>query len=169
MKTALLVVDCQNWFINEHTRRIPARIASLIKARKFDFVLFSKYVFSKDSPFARVRSGQALSDPRDTDIMPELSPMASKGKVFVKNTFSCLKCRPLARFLKKNKVSRLYICGFDTDGCVLATAVEAFDLCYDVKVIADLCASHNGLELNKWALEIIRRNIKGALVNSSDL
>lgn len=171
MKTALLVTGAQKWSLNEHTKEVPPRIAAFIRSgkRKFDFVLFSRYVFSEDSPFARVIRQPQFIKPEHTDIMPELASIAADGKVFVRHTFSDFKNPAFVGFLNKNLISRLYVCGFETDGCVLADALEAFDRGLEVYVIGDLCASRHGREYNERALGIIGRNMKGALVNSEKL
>jgi nicotinamidase-related amidase len=51
----------------------------------------------------------------------------------------------------------LVICGIDSDACVLATAFEAFDLGYHVKINFDLTYSSN--DLHKAAQLIAERNI----------
>lgn len=48
-------------------------------------------------------------------------------------------------FLKKNKVSELFICGLATDYCVKFTALDAVELGYKTFLLEDLC---RGVELN---------------------
>ncbi|KKQ34360.1 MAG: Isochorismatase hydrolase family protein [Microgenomates group bacterium GW2011_GWA2_37_6] len=63
-------------------------------------------------------------------------------------------------FLKKHNISRLFLCGIDTDSCVLASAYDAFDLGYEVKVIKNLCKSHSGDDFDNAAMKIIDKSIQ---------
>ncbi|HCR80872.1 MAG TPA: hypothetical protein DIV47_00085 [Candidatus Pacebacteria bacterium] len=51
------------------------------------------------------------------------------------------------------------MCGIDTDACVLASAYEAFDLGYEVKVLKDLSRGHDGQEYVAAARKLIDINI----------
>lgn len=62
--------------------------------------------------------------------------------------------------MKENNITKLFLCGLDTDGCILASAYEGFDLNYDIEILRDLCLSHSGNELNNSALDIIEKNLQ---------
>jgi nicotinamidase-related amidase len=169
MKNAILIVDTQKFFINKFTKDIPDKIANFLKEHTFDYIIFFKFIFSKDSSFAKFIKNPRLIHSEDTDIVPELEKFITKNNVFVKSTFSSFKSEKLLNFLKKNRIEKLYICGFDTNACVFATAIEAFDLGFDVKVIQDLCASHSGKKYHKDAVEMLKRNAKDILINRAQL
>lgn len=52
-KSLLLVVDCQNDFINSHTKPIVSKINNLINKNQFDFIAFTKFINSENSVFYR--------------------------------------------------------------------------------------------------------------------
>jgi len=162
----ILLIDVQNFFINNFTKDIPREIASYLNKENFDFVIFTKFVYSNNSPFSKIIKSPKLINPSDTDIVIELSSFATKSNTFIKSTFSIFRSKKFLKFLKGKGVDTLYICGFDTDGCVITTAVEAFDRGYNVRVLEDLCASHHGRKYHNDAIKIIEKNRVGLIVNS---
>ncbi len=60
MRTALLVVDVQNGFIDQFARHIPARITNLIQRDEHSPVLVTRFVNIVE-PFAGL--GQDVSQP----------------------------------------------------------------------------------------------------------
>ena len=56
-------------------------------------------------------------------------------------------------------LSKIYLCGIDTECCVLKTAFDLFENEYDVYVLQDYCACSKGIERHNNALQILRRNI----------
>lgn len=168
MKKALLVIDVQNYFINEHTKYIPSKIASFIERGRFEFVLFFRFVNSDSSNFVRDLKWKQMFASPDIDIVQELQKFTIDTNVFSKTSFSALQSQEVASYLDTNKITSLFICGFDTDGCVLATAMDAFDKGYKVRVLQDLCGSHHGVQYHQNAIEIIKRNARSVPINSSD-
>lgn len=84
MKTALLVVDVQNGFINEFTRHIPPRIAVLIARDEHAPVLFTRFDNVDGSPFRRLLGWEACAAPPDTDLAPEVAAFATGDRVYSK-------------------------------------------------------------------------------------
>lgn len=163
MRSALLIIDAQNYFINEHTRNIPRKIADFLPKHKFDFILFFKFVNSPNSNFVKFLNWRKLFLSPDIDIVPELKRFETDKNVFEKTAFSAFKSKGFVKFIRDKKITKLYICGFNTDGCVMQTAIEAFDLGFDVKVLPQLCASRHGKEYHKNALDILKRNAKSVI------
>ena len=62
-------------------------------------------------------------------------------------------------YINENKITEIYLCGIDTECCVLKTAFDLFELEYNVYVLKDYCACTHGIEKHNNALEILRRNI----------
>ncbi|MBI2051677.1 cysteine hydrolase [Candidatus Roizmanbacteria bacterium] len=158
-KTALIVIDVQNYFINEHTKNIPEKIAQFIGKNKFDFVLFTKFVNHEGSNYFKLLNWKKCLGSPDTDIHPALEKFVNESNLFEKTSYSIFKSRKLVDFLEQNKITKLYLCGIDIDACVLASSFEAFDFGYDVEVLADLSLSHSGKQLDNAALEIIKKNL----------
>ena len=90
-----------------------------------------------------------------------MKPLLTKDNTFHKNTYSAFKAPRLKKFIKKNDIQELYLCGINTDACVLASAFEAFDLGYNYKIIDDLCSvSSYKQEYVDAANVIITRNLR---------
>lgn len=160
MSNALVVVDVQNYFVNEKTKDIPGKTAQYIRENKFDFVLFTKFVNKEGSNWFKLLGWKKMAGSPDTDIHSVLKEFVNEDNVFEKTSYSIFKAPGFEEFLKKNDIKELYLCGIDIDACVLASAFEAFDLGYTPHVLKDLSASHSGKELDKAALAIIRKNLE---------
>ena len=161
MKTALVVVDVQNYFVNKYTTNIAKRISDFISkhGQDFDSVIFTKFVNKEDSSHAKLLNWRKCFTSPDTDISPELSKFVNKNNVFVKSGYSEFKSKGFRDFLKKNDIKKLVFCGIDTDACILATAFDAFDQGYEVEILEDLCGSHSGKDFHECAMRIMRKSI----------
>lgn len=55
-KSALVVVDVQNYFINEHTKGLPERIQKFIVKNRdsFYYLIFTKFVNKSSSNFVKM-------------------------------------------------------------------------------------------------------------------
>lgn len=152
----------QNFFVNDNTKILPQKIAEFIEDNKFDFVLFAKFVNKEGSNFFKKLNWKKCTDSPDTDIHSALSRYAGENNVFGKSTYSIFKSKKLTKFLKRNNIKELFLCGIATDGCVLASAYDGFDLGYDIEILKELCFSHLGKKLNNYALKIIGKNLRNS-------
>jgi nicotinamidase-related amidase len=156
-KKALIVIDVQNYFVNERTKGIPKKIAHFIRNNKFDFVLFTKFVNNKNSSFFKLLNWRKCLNPPDTNIHPVLSRFIKKDTLFEKASYSAFKSKKFIQFLNRKRIKELFLCGIDIDACVLATAFDAFDLGYKIHVLKDLSKSHSGRKFDRSALNIIEK------------
>lgn len=111
MKTALVVIDVQNFFVNEKTKDLPSKIASFIEKNKFDFVLFTQFVNKEDSNFFKLLNFKKSTGSPDTDIHPDLLEFVNKNNLFEKSTYSIFKSPKLFEFLKKNNIKNYFCVG----------------------------------------------------------
>ena len=65
----------------------------------------------------------------------------------------------LLNYIKDKQIDQIYLCGLDTDCCVLITAIDLFEHGYDIYVLQDFCASSGGETMHQAGLMIGRRNI----------
>lgn len=158
--TALIIIDVQNFFMNEHTKHLPPRILKFVSKNNFDFVLFTKFVNSPGSSFSKNLGWNYCSSAPETDIAFPLSKLSIKQNTFEKNTFSAFKSKRLLSFLEKNSVGTVFLCGTDSEACVLSSAFDAFDLGFKVKVLKESCASCNGKKFGEMAQKIIEKNLE---------
>ncbi|MDQ3655077.1 MAG: cysteine hydrolase [Chloroflexota bacterium] len=158
MKTALLVVDVQNGFINEFTRHIPARIVDLIERERHSPVLFTRFVNIEGSPFRRMLDWRECAEPPDTELAPEVARFAVEARIFSKPGYAGLP-DGLTEYLRRERYERIAVAGIDTDMCVLKVALDLFDLNIEPLVYVDCCASTAGLQAHLAGLAVLARNI----------
>ena len=159
-KKALIIIDVQNYFVNELTKLIPEKIVDHIDKTSYDFILFTKFINKEGSNFFKLLNWKKMLSGKETEIHNSLIKFGDKKNVFAKTSYSIFKARGLNEYLKKNRISSLYLCGIDTEACILASAFEGFDLGFDVKIIKELCSSHSGKSLHNSALRIIEKCIE---------
>jgi nicotinamidase-related amidase len=157
MKTALIVIDVQKGFINEQTREMPRKIAEHISAGQYDLVVFTKFVNKPGSNFERILRWKKVYNSPDTDLAEELKGL--EGKVIEKPTYSAFKSPSLIKLLSKGDFDKLYLCGLDTDACVLGSAFDAFDLGYNFEVITELTDNMKEDKFHIAGLNIINKNL----------
>ena len=158
-KNALVVIDIQNFFVNEYTHSLPKKISELIENSDFDYILFSKFVNSPDSNFYKILKWHECEESPDIDIHPAMLKYTNESNVFEKTSFSVFKSK-MADFFVDNNISKISFCGADIDACVLSSAYEAFDLGYDVEILKDYSLSNFGPKLDSSAIKIIEKNLE---------
>lgn len=162
MKNALLVIDVQEYFLNEVTDKIPRRIARFIEncQDKFDFILFFKFINDRNSNWIKMLNWKGMIKPEETKIALELRKFLKKDNVFVKRTaFLIFRVERFKKFVKDWNISKFYICGLDTHACVYVSTIEAFERGFNVKVIEDLCTASHGMSYHQSAIDSLRRNL----------
>ena len=165
MKTALIVIDVQKYFVNEKTtdknlRKLPGRISDYIENNDFDFIIFTVHVNKKNSNHFKILGWKECTGKPDAELHDSLKKFAKKGNLFEKSTYSAFKSKRLLDFLKRNNISKVFLCGVDTDACLLASAYDAFDLGFDIAVLKELCASHTGNNMHECAKRIMEKNLE---------
>jgi len=153
-KTALLVVDVQKGFINEHTAHIPALIQELVPSYKTVFA--TRFYNPEGSNYRRLLKWSRFSrESPDTELA--FAP-AANIRIIDKPIYTCVTNAFLAT-LDDLAVTEVHIVGIDTDICVAKCAADLFERGRTPFVIAKYCASHAGPDLHKAALQIIARYI----------
>lgn len=174
---ALLVVDAQNGFVNEHSAPVIPVILDLA-TRWADTgrpTVFTRYWNYAGSPYETLIGWRALYGPPETDIVSQLVPLTSgsNARTLDKTTYTALTDEGLA-LLSELGVTDLVICGIATDACVLKTAIDAFERGYVPWVVRDAVASnatrHSAQEVHDSALMHISRLVgAGQLIEARDV
>jgi nicotinamidase-related amidase len=158
----LVVVDVQNGFVTEGSRHVVPVITDLVErwqASGGDTV-FTRYINYEGSPYQRLIKWNELMTSPQIDIVPELIPYADKATAIIdKRVYSVFADDNGRRLISERGWTNIYICGIDTDGCVLKTAVDAFELNLTPWVIEDASASHNGATVHEMGVFITQRLI----------
>lgn len=158
-KSALVVIDMQNWEINDSTKNLPKKIAEFIdkNRERVDYLIFTQSFNSKNFNLYKLLGVKRGISGYDTYMVKGLERLTNKNNLFRKYTYSAFKSKKFVNFLKKNRISKLYLCGINTDICVLATYYDAFDLGYNVRVLGNLCGSVINKENHDGAIRIMKK------------
>lgn len=154
MKSLLLVIDLQNEFINKQTERLPDKIKELIDSNKYDSIAFTRFINFEDSIFVKKLKWRGCIQDNDKKIVIN----TKNNRIFDKSIYSAVN-KELIDYINENNITEIYLCGIDTECCVLKTAFDLFELKHNVYILKDYCACTLGIERHNSALQILRRNI----------
>ncbi len=122
-KAALVVVDMQNGFVREKSAHVVPIIAGM--ARRWQEAggdtVFTRYLNPPGSMFERLIHWTHLRDAPETDIVPELAPLAARATAIVDKVIYSLFNEEGDRLVRDHGWTDLYICGIATESCVLKT------------------------------------------------
>lgn len=161
MSKALIVIDVQKYFLNEETKPIVKRIQEFLKekAGQYSAIYFTVFKNDPNSPLWRISEWKDCKSSPDTDVFDEIKKFTNDKNLFYKNFLSAYKVPEIKNGLKEKNVSEVYLCGFDTDCCILATAYDLFDRGIKPVVLENLTWSTSKDKLHKPALKMLERNI----------
>jgi biuret amidohydrolase len=97
------------------------------------------------------QSGKNLEGSVYAEILPDLAPRGDEP-VVVKRRYSGFYGTDLELVLRGCGADTLFICGVNTNNCVLATVFDAFSRDFRVVVLSDACGSMNGEAYHRFAL-----------------
>jgi biuret amidohydrolase len=97
------------------------------------------------------QSGKNLEGSVYAEILPALAPRDDEP-VVVKRRYSGFYGTDLEVVLRGGGAETLFICGVNTNNCVLATVFDAFSRDFRVVVLSDACGSMNGEDYHRFAL-----------------
>ena len=153
MNSLLLVIDMQEAFINENTEHLIEKVEKLIHSNPYDCVVFTRFINTPDSRYVReLNYDGCLGETKKLVISPEDYP------VFEKTIYSAVNDE-LKDYIRKNNINKIYLCGIDTECCVLKTSFDLFESGYDFYILKDYCACMFGNLRHHNALQILERNI----------
>ena len=92
------------------------------------------------------------------DELEELFLDTGDNKIFNKKIYSAVNDE-FKTYIKENDINSIFLCGIDTDACVLKTAVDLFENNIDVKVIEHCCMSHSGKKYHNYAIKMLKKLI----------
>ena len=169
MKSILVVVDMQNGFVNQTTEHILEPIQKLIRFAESTGteVAFTRFINHSNSGWVKWIHWTRFMESPEIDLHPTLLPLANH--VFDKSAYGAFTAE-FAKYIADRGIERMFFCGIATDGCVLKSAVDAFERDIEPIVIQDACASHAGVEVHKAGLLLASRFLgKRQLIRMNDL
>lgn len=158
---ALVVIDMQNGFVNQHSRHVVPTVADLVArwSAAGRPVVFTRYFNYPDSPYERFFQWRRLQGPPETDIAPELATPAAHAHAVVDKTGYTLFTPEATGLIRQAGWTDLVFCGIATESCVLKSAADAFEHDYAPWIVTDACASDAGPDVHDAGLLVARRLI----------
>lgn len=133
-------------------------------------MIFARFHNAPGSPYERLLHWSRLQGPPDTDIASELRPYLQGAAHVIDKPFYTLFTPEGIVAVAKGGWHDLVFCGVATDGCVLKSAVDAFESGYTPWVLTDACASHAGEDVHQAGLNLLGRFIgRDQLLPSAEL
>lgn len=165
----LTVVDMQNGFLGQRSQHVLPVVVKLVQEfrRRGLPVVFTRFHNIQDSQYERLIGWRRLRSSPEIDLSPELQKYAEI--VIDKEIYSAF-TPVFDATVKQHNWRSIVLCGVATDGCVLKTAVDAFERGLTPIVVTDACASHAGDDVHKAGLLLLERFIgKNQLMNMDSL
>jgi nicotinamidase-related amidase len=154
----LLIVDMQNGFLGRRSQHVLPSVVKLVDEfkRRGLPVVFTRFHNNPGSHYEQLIGWTRLRTSPETDLHPDLEPYANE--VVDKDIYSAF-TPSFSAMVEQNRWRTIAICGVATDGCVLKTAVDAFERNLVPLVISDACASHAGEDVHNAGLMLLGRFI----------
>lgn len=149
----LIVIDVQSAFVNDSTKDTVKSIEEIVNSGKFENIVFTRFINSKENVIYKKLGYTECIDEKSRKIVIE-----TKDYPVVDKTTYTAYSKKIVDYINKENITEIYLCGFDTDCCVLKTMLDFFENGYDVKMIENCTASSGGNELDMYAKGIIKRN-----------
>ena len=152
MKNLLLIIDMQEGFRHAESEII---LPNLLKLKKsfYGKIVFSKFVNNKNSLFEKQLSWIKFQNDEDRKLFSELQ--TSDNIELEHDTYTILN-EELKKFINKNKITKVYLCGVYTDVCIIKTAMDLFDNDIETFVIKDACNSLHGRRNHDSAIDSLK-------------
>jgi nicotinamidase-related amidase len=156
VNSALLIVDVQNGFINNHTKHIPQKIEEEL-IHNYKHLFATRFYNTNGSQYERLIGWYKLKrNTPDFELaikLPEHANIIDK-----KNKYTCVD-RNLKKTIKEEGITSVHICGIDTSICVTKCATDLFESNIKPFVLVNYCASTAGQKDHDCAVNILRRLI----------
>ena len=97
-----------------------------------------------------------IKESPEIEVIPFVESLSSA--VIRKTTYTAC-TEDVLSLLRENSIDEVYICGIDTDCCVLASAIGLFEQNIRPVVLEYYCASNGGKKSHEAALTVLERTI----------
>ena len=169
MKKILIVVDVQSGFIkNAQTREVAHKIAALTNAGIFDCVVATRFINEQNSVFMRFLKWYGMTEYNDVKIHPGVSFDYAVDK----SLYTCIDKSFLLLLEEINdneSPKEVFVCGVDTDACVLKIAADLFEQSVYPIVLTDYCASGGSVDAHNAGIQCLGRLIGSKALIDGDI
>lgn len=159
MKNILIVVDIQNGFNRyEQTHVLVDKIIKLTNSGLFDKIIATRFRNREGSQYTKFLNWHRLMESPDIDLVEGIKA----DEVVDKWVYTCITDEFMSLLKKLNDgemPTHIFICGADTDCCVLKTATDIFEQGLMPVVLTEYCDSNAGPKSHEAGLLVMGRLI----------
>lgn len=160
MKNVLVVIDLQVGFIKDNTIKVANNIRDLLDSEKYDAVIATKFTNMPGSSFNTFLGWRGMLEEEEKELLPFVEEYADI--VISKCSYSCVKNTNFIQSLLSlcdGLPEEVTLVGVDTDACVLATAIDLFEMGIRPIIIEDCVGSSGGDECHEAGMLLLKRSI----------
>ena len=159
MKNILIVVDMQNGFNRyDQTHILAKKVVELTNSKLFDKVIATRFLNREGNQYTKIINWHRLMTSPDIDLVEGIKA----DEVIDKNVYTCVTSEFMNLLKKCNDgvmPTHVFICGADTDCCVMKTAVDIFEQSIMPIVLTEYCDSNGGPDSHKAGILVMNRLI----------
>lgn len=159
MKNILIVVDIQNGFNRyEQTHTLADKIIKLTNSGIFDKIIATRFRNKEGSQYTKFLNWHRLIESPDIELVNGIKA----DEVVDKWVYTCITDEFMSLLKKLNDgemPTHVFICGADTDCCVLKTATDVFEQGLMPIVLTEYCDSNAGPKSHEAGLLVMERLI----------
>lgn len=167
-KQALVIIDMQKGFINQHTAHLPKRIQEYIdrEGYNFDKIITTRYLNHENTAcYVFEEWKECMVGSEDSTLVSEFTGQYVNVD---KDKYSCYNT-DFKNIIRGLGITDVFLCGVNTGCCVLHSAFDMYNDLVSVYVIEDLCGSTSGPESHAAAIQVLRECITRKRVINSGL
>lgn len=157
MNSILIVVDIQNGFTRYgQTQALAKKIVALTNSGLFDKVIATRFLNREGSQYVKFMHWRRLMDSPDIDLVDGIKA----DKVVDKWIYTCVddSFMTLLKELNCGEIpTHVFVCGADTDCCVLKTSTDLFEKGIMPLVLTQYCDSNAGPKAHEAGLMVMSR------------
>lgn len=160
MKNVLVVIDLQVGFVNDNTVKVANNIQELLESEKYDAVIATKFTNMPGSSFDSFLGWKGMQQEEEKALLPIVEGYADC--IISKCSYSSVKNTNFIQSLVAlcgGLPEEVTLVGVDTDACVLATAIDLFEMGIRPIIIEDCVGSSGGDECHEAGMLILKRSI----------
>ena len=162
MTNCLVLIDIQGGFFSPETKRVFDKVETLFKMKEFDHIVATRFVNNDDSSFVKIMGWDKCMSGESIQLYPAVEQKAEQ--VFEKSKYSCF-TKEFKQYIKKNKITKIYFAGVDTDGCVLKSALDCFERGIQPEVLVNFCASTGKHGSHEAGIKVLARSLGNSCMN----
>lgn len=160
MKNVLVVIDLQVGFINDKTIKVANNIRDLLDSGEYYAVIATKFTNMTGSSFDSFLGWTGMLGEEEKALLPFVEEYADI--IVSKCSYSCVKNTNFIQSLLSlcdGLPEEVTLVGVDTDACVLATAIDLFEMGIRPIILEDCVGSSGGDECHEAGMLLLKRSI----------